>query len=97
MEEGPKRNYIAEVLDAFMKERVTSNKQLAEDIGISWVTLNRLRRGEMPSIQVKTIQKLAAYFQWGPEEAGSAVWFSDQLVPRKERGEIRARRPKKNR
>lgn len=91
MIEGPKRNYISEVLQAHVARRLTTNKELARDIGISWVTLNRLRRGAMEKIQIRTIQKLAAYFQWTPDEAGAAVWYSDQLVvdvkgkPRKKR------------
>lgn len=82
--EGPKRNFVAEVLDAWMSARPKkiSFEALAYEIDITWVTLNRLRRGQMMTIQAKTILKLAKFFQWGVEETGMAVWYSDQLEPK---------------
>lgn len=80
---SPKRNFISEVLTEHLK--TTSIEDLKVGIGICERTLRRLHRGEMSAIQMKTIQKFAAYFEWGPEEAGMAVWYSDQLMVAKKK------------
>lgn len=84
-EEKP-RNFISETLEAAFQNRVKEDitiEEMVREIGLSQITISRLRRGDVAVIQARTIQKLAAYFRWSLVEAGMAVWYSDQLVPRK--------------
>jgi len=75
-EQQPKRNFIKEVLEAHMAAKVTTNQELSDGTGLSRVTLNQLRRGHS-NVLIRTIRKLADYFQWGPEEVGMAIWYAD--------------------
>lgn len=88
--EGPKRNYIAEVIDACMSTRKITNTELAAEIGITRVTLNALRKGTN-DVMPDTLMKVATYFQWTEVEVGSAVWYADTLEQskRKKRGKSR--------
>ncbi len=94
MEEGPKRNYIAEVIDAHMRllrrERRETTDEIAAGIGITRMTLNTLRRGTS-NFCLPMIAKVAKYFQWGPEEIGMAVWYADTFE-KKPKGKSRRRR-----
>ncbi len=77
--EEPKRNYVAEVLEAYRAERKITLQDLAMELGLARSALNALRRGEV-NIRLETILRLAKHFQWTEEEVGSAVWYSDKLV-----------------
>ena len=71
-----KRNFIMEVLEAHMGSKKTTNEALCQATGISRPTLNSLRGGHS-MVRIDTVRKLARYFEWGPEEVGMAIWYSD--------------------
>ncbi len=76
--QGPKRNYIAEVIEATMSSGKITNMALAEGIGITRPALDALRFGQT-NVRAEVILKLADWFQWTEEEVGSAVWYADIL------------------
>ncbi len=79
-----KRNFIAEVLQAQRAAGVT-NEEICQGTTLTEVTLINLRRGQS-NVQLRTVEKLANYFQWGAVEVGMAIWYADILDLKKKGG-----------
>lgn len=79
--EGPWRNYLQEFMLAHRAARKGSTvRELAAEIGISPGTLNTISKGTR-SVMSSILQRIADHFQWGPLEAGCAVWYADTVEP----------------
>ena len=77
-----------------LKENLGSFSAVAREVGLDRVTIRSLIREEN-DVSLRTLQTLAAYFQWTAQETGEALLYEEHLKGKTNIGPVKKRRKKR--